>query len=210
MTILALEFSSEQRSVAILRGKTVAEAVETGGRHTAAFGLIEKVLADAQVEREQIDVLGIGLGPGSYTGIRSAIALAQGWQLARPVKLAGVSSVEAIAAQAQAEKMFGPVDVVVDAQRGEIYHARYEITEKTVSETGPLRIVRAGELKADAVVVGPEATRWFPAAKLIFPRASVIARLVADRGAEVVEASLEPIYLRETSFVKAPPPRVIV
>src|SRR6185369_6233116 len=102
MTILALEFSSEQRSVAILRGKTVAEAVETGGRHTAAFGLIEKVLADAQVEREQIDVLGIGLGPGSYTGIRSAIALAQGWQLARRVRLAGVSTVQCMAAQAHA------------------------------------------------------------------------------------------------------------
>src|SRR5471032_3024317 len=102
MTILALEFSSPQRSVAIARdGIVLSEAGETGGRNTAAFGMIEKVLAESKIRREQIDVLCIGLGPGSYTGIRSAISIAQGWQLAREIKLTGISSVEAVAAQAQ-------------------------------------------------------------------------------------------------------------
>jgi len=64
-------------------------------------------------------VIAVGLGPGSYTGVRAAIALAQGWQLAREIKLLGVSSVEAIAVQAQAEKIFGRVNVVMDAQRNE-------------------------------------------------------------------------------------------
>ncbi|HSY74105.1 MAG TPA: tRNA (adenosine(37)-N6)-threonylcarbamoyltransferase complex dimerization subunit type 1 TsaB, partial [Dongiaceae bacterium] len=122
MTILALEFSSPQRSVAIARdGNVLAEAAETGGRNAAAFGMIERVLAEAKIEREQISALCIGLGPGSYTGIRAAISVAQGWQLAREIKLLGISSVEAIAAQARTEKIFGRVNAVVDAQRGEFY-----------------------------------------------------------------------------------------
>src|SRR5471032_1012801 len=129
MTILALEFSSPQRSVAIARdGIVLSEAGETGGRNTAAFGMIEKVLAESKIRREQIGALCIGLGPGSYTGIRSAISIAQGWQLAREIKLLGVSSVSAIAAQAQAEKIFGRVNVVVDAQRGEFYLGALEIS----------------------------------------------------------------------------------
>ncbi|HXE43306.1 MAG TPA: tRNA (adenosine(37)-N6)-threonylcarbamoyltransferase complex dimerization subunit type 1 TsaB, partial [Candidatus Baltobacteraceae bacterium] len=94
MSILAIEFSSEQRSVAVMRGDSVFEAVETGGRSTAAFAMIEKVLADAKIEREEIETIAVGLGPGSYTGIRAAIAIAQGWQLAREIKLIGISSVE--------------------------------------------------------------------------------------------------------------------
>src|SRR5580704_7966632 len=124
MTILALEFSSPQRSVAVLRmGDTpvVAEAIEAGGRNTTAFGMIEKVLAEAKIEREEIDVIVVGLGPGSYTGIRAAISIAQGWRLARGIKLLGVNSVEAIAAQAQVENFFGRVNVVIDAQRNEFY-----------------------------------------------------------------------------------------
>ena len=108
MKILALEFSSPQRSVAVVHGGTAAgrlclgEAIETGGRATNALGLVEDALRQAQLDREQIECLVVGLGPGSYTGISLAIALAQGWQLARPVKLLGVSSAECLAAQAQA------------------------------------------------------------------------------------------------------------
>ena len=56
--------------------------------------LIDDALREAGVEREQIDCLAIGLGPGSYTGVRAAIAVAQGWQLARGIRLLGVSTAE--------------------------------------------------------------------------------------------------------------------
>ena len=90
MTILALEFSSSQRSVAVARdGQVLAEAATAGGREMNAFSLIERVLAEARLGRDQIDCLAVGLGPGSYTGIRVALAIAQGWQLARPIRLLG-------------------------------------------------------------------------------------------------------------------------
>jgi tRNA threonylcarbamoyladenosine biosynthesis protein TsaB len=208
MTILAFEFSSEQRSVALARdGIVLSGAMEAGGyRVTNAFGLVEKVLAAAQISREEIEVVAVGLGPGSYTGIRAAIAVAQGWQLARGVKLIGVSSAECLAAQAQAEKIFGRVNVVIDAQRGEFYLAGWEISEPGRQEISPLKIVAGTEIEArkaaGEVCVGPEMER------VLFPSAATAARLAAGRTDFVAGENLEPVYLREVSFVKAPPGRV--
>src|SRR5215472_5778728 len=150
MTILAIEFSSERRSVALARSGTVlSEAVDhTGARGTNAFALIEKVLARAKISREEIEIIAVGLGPGSYTGIRAAIAIAQGWQLAREIKLLGVSSSDVIAAQAQAEGIFGSVNVVIDAQRGEFYLATWQITGEGRNEIAPLKILSAAEVES--------------------------------------------------------------
>jgi len=145
MKILALEFSSAHRSVAVVHGDADArpvclgEAIETGSRSTNALGLVEAALRQAQLDRGQIECLAIGLGPGSYNGVRLAIALAQGWQLARPVNLLGISSVECLAAQAQAEGIFGRVEIVTDAQRNELYLAAYELGPQARREIEPLR-----------------------------------------------------------------------
>ena len=69
--------------------------------------LIEQALQQAQIGREEIQRLGIGIGPGSYTGIRSAIAVAQGWQLARDTELCAVSSAETLAATARGKDLRG-------------------------------------------------------------------------------------------------------
>jgi tRNA threonylcarbamoyladenosine biosynthesis protein TsaB len=219
MTILVLEFSSPQRSVAVARiqagkAQAAAEVVETGGRGTNALGMIENVLARAKIEREEIDAIAIGLGPGSYTGIRSAIAIAQGWQLALGTKLAGISSVDCLAAQAQSENIFGRVNVVIDAQRSEFYAATYEIFEAERKEIRPLKILTAAELQSRAdsreILVGPEVTRRFPNGKDFFPRAAMLANLASGKNNFVPGEKLEPIYLRETSFVKTSPSSTVV
>ena len=219
MTILALEFSSPQRSVALLRGPAdtgplaLGEAIETGARSTNALGLVEESLRQAQLEREQIECLAVGLGPGSYTGIRLAIALAQGWQLARPVQLLGVSSAECLAAQAQAEGIFGRVEVVIDAQRNEFYLAGYDLSVDSRRETEPLRLAMQAEVQArqqaGGLLVGPEVANWFPGSRVLFPRAATLGQLACGRTNFVPGESLAPIYLRETRFVKAPPPRIV-
>ena len=77
-----------------------------------------------------------------YTGIRSAISIAQGWQLARPIKLLGVSSADAVAAQAQTEGATGRVHVVIDAQRGEFYLAGYQLAAEGSREVEPFRFFK--------------------------------------------------------------------
>ncbi len=214
MKILAVEFSSERRSVAVADDTTVlGVAAETGGRESHGLALVEAALAQACWEREEIGLLAVGLGPGSYTGIRAAIALAQGWQLALGVRLVGLGSVECLAAQLQASGETGRRTLIVDAQRNEFYRAVYELTVTQRTEVEPLRIVPhaeiAGQIAAGEVVVGPEASRWFSEARALEPDAAMLARLAARRDDVVAGEQLEPIYLRETNFVKAPPPRVI-
>ena len=228
MTILALEFSSPQRSVAVVRtGNTevAAEVVETGAGFrpgqknagassrqasgTRALGMIEAVLREAGLEREQIDVIAVGLGPGSYTGIRAALSIAQGWQLARGVKLLGASSAECLAAQAQSENIFGRVNVMIDAQRNELYRVVYEISQNACREIEPLQIMGLAEIESRAnagdILIGPEATRWFPSGRIIFPHARTLGRLVAGGNDFMSGDRLAPIYLRAANFIKAPP-----
>jgi tRNA threonylcarbamoyl adenosine modification protein YeaZ len=219
MKILALEFSSPQRSAAVAQERTDAgalalgEAIETGARSTNALGLVEEALRQAQMERAQIECLAIGLGPGSYNGIRLAIALAQGWQLARPVKLLGISTAECLAAQAQAEGIFGQVQVVIDAQRGEFYLAGYEISPEARRETEPLRLAGLPEVQArqqaGGILIGPEVTKWFPGSRVLYPRAATLGGLAQGRTDFVPGEEMRPIYLRETQFVKAPSPRIL-
>lgn len=211
MTILALEFSSEQRSVALARdGRVMSDAIESGGvRMTNAFGLIRRVLEEAKISRHEVEVIAVGLGPGSYTGIRAAIAVAQGWQLAREVKLLGVSSVEAMAVQAQAKGIFGRVNIVVDAQRGEFYLARWDISSGKREELSALRIASAAEVAglsngpADASCIGPAA------GISLYPEAPTLALLATGRTDFISGDRMEPVYLRQTSFVKASAGRVI-
>jgi tRNA threonylcarbamoyladenosine biosynthesis protein TsaB len=208
MTILALEFSSSQRSVALARdGRVLAETFETGERGTNAFGLIEKVLAAANIGRKEIECLAVGLGPGSYTGIRVALSIAQGWQLARSVKLLGIGSAECLAAQAQARKIFGRVNVVIDAQRGEFYLAAYEISADGLKEVEPLKIATAAEVeslaRSEEMLIGPEVTRWFAAGEILFPQAAMLTALAASCNDFTPGEKLEPIYLRMANFTKA-------
>lgn len=191
--------------------RAAAEAVEAGGQKVLALGMVEAVLREAQIEREQIEVIAVGLGPGSYTGIRAAIALAQGWELARPVKSLGLSSADAIAAETQAAGLRGRVAVVIDAQRQEFYLALYDLDAAGARKIEPLRLVTRTQVEAaagKAVVIGPEADRWFGGARRIFPRASTLGRLARDCTQFVAGEHLEPIYLRPTTFVKSPPPRI--
>ncbi len=213
MKILAIDFSSHRRSVAAIGETSRHEVVEDNPKSTDALGMITDALAGAKLARTVVECVAIGLGPGSYTGIRAALALSQGWQLVTDVKLLGISSAETIAAQAHADGVRARIAVVIDAQRGEFYLANYDLRRERPEQTAPLRIVSSDDVKrcevAGEVIIGPEVTRWFPNGRIAFSTASTLAILAATRTNFVSGENLEPIYLRETSFVKAPPPRII-
>ena len=211
MKILALEFSSPRRSVAVGDGSgRTSGACEQGDRGGQPFALIERALEQASVSREQIECVAVGLGPGSYAGIRSAIALAQGWQLARRVHLVGIPSVDCLAAQAQAAGIHGRVHFLIDAQRGEFYLGIYEIGA-TVQLLEPLRLLPGAEAPLLAargpVAVGQDLATRFPGAHVLEPDAAALCALAGPRKDFVAGEQLQPIYLRETNFVKAPLPR---
>jgi tRNA threonylcarbamoyl adenosine modification protein YeaZ len=194
-------------------GAVRGRASETGGRASHVFGLVDTALKAAAMEREAVECVAVGIGPGSYTGIRSSISVAQGWQLARGIRLLGISSVECLAAQARVLGWLGEIHVVVDAQRSDLYLATYEVSQVAVREVEALRLATQEEAQArvqrGGIVIGPEASRWFPAGREFSPDAAMLAELAAGRSDFADGALLAPIYLRETSFVKAPAARVI-
>ena len=244
MKILALEFSSEVRSVAVVEGggtsadvaaRLLGRAEESGGRNTRAFALIEQALAQGGLEREDIECIGVGLGPGSYTGIRLAISVAQGWQLARDVRVLGVNSVECLAWQVHEatrrepvgrgvltaprvdEESGGlrtvrPTTFLLDAQRGEFYCARYDLDEPQPRVIDPLCLATLDDVRQlteGPLIVEPALLKMFPQATALCPDAAMLGQLAARRDDFLSADQLEPVYLRATSFVKAPPPRVL-
>jgi len=218
MKILALEFSSSHRSVAVFdtnasKPQPVGISGESESRETHAFAMIEKALEQAGATRQSIDCLVIGLGPGSYTGIRVAISVAQGWQLARGVKVLGISSVECLAAQAKEQRLQGVVNIAIDAQRNEFYLATYKVSDAIAELTQPLRLVSADEIakliSKGEQVIGPDLTGSFPRARDLWPEAATLAHLAAGRTDFIPGEQLEPIYLRPVTFLKAPPPRIL-
>lgn len=217
MKILSLDFSTSQRSVAVVQPLTgteprfQSEIVAAGGRSTRAFGMIERALTETRLERDDIECIALGLGPGSYTGIRASIALAQGWQLAHKVKLLGIDTAEVLAAQAQIDGVRGLVHIVVDAQRGEFYCATWRLSNAGWTETSPLCIVDRQELQSRIAtgnpVMGPDLERTLPDVGSLFPSARVLGHLALGRTNFVPGEQLVPVYLRETSFVRAAAPR---
>lgn len=196
MKILALDFSTTRRSVALSeKGIGFRYVTDEARRGGSPFPLIERAL-----NGDSPDALAIGLGPGSYTGIRSALAIAQGWNLSKGILAIGVSSAEAIAYAAWTQGMRGHVEVVIDAQRGEVYSITYKLADSGPTEKEPLEIRKTP--RGTSTLIGPNLK-----VNAFYPTAIAVAALAAKSQRLVPPETLEAIYLRETSFVKAPAPR---
>ena len=203
--ILALEFSSNRRSVAIADGKDVLARVETDDVKKPPLTLIDEALKKANLNHAAIETISIGIGPGSYTGIRSAIATAQGWQLARNINLLPIHSAEILAANAAANGQRGEIHFIIDAQRHEYYHTTWELTEDNQSQTTPLHIITV-TVAAELKTFGPDSA-GLPSCDPLFPDAAILAQLAAGRTDFQPGETIDPIYLRPIEFTKAPPLR---
>ncbi len=217
MITLALEFSGNMRSTAVISSdgnsaaKIMGEATDSGDRTLRPLTLIEKTLGIAGLKRGEVSAMAVGLGPGSYTGIRAAISIAQGWQLATGLKLQGVGSAEAIALQLQLKGIRDKVRIAIDAQRGEFYVTLLNICPAAIKVVEPIHLKSREQLDSlpgdEITLFGPGLSAKFPSAHDIDPSASAIGQLALTRNDFVPGELLEPIYLRATTFVKAPPPR---
>src|SRR5205823_11651160 len=96
----------------------------------------------------------------------------------------------------------------IDAQRQEFYVASYEIGGRRYRELERLHLATMAEAerreKTEAMLIGPEVTKWFSRGRLVMPRAATVGRLALTRMEFIEPEKMEPSYLRETTFVKAP------
>lgn len=210
MTILAFEFSSDRRSVVVWNDGEVFEAVHSARGATPVLGLVNEALRLASVSRADVSRLAVGLGPGSYMGIRIAIATAQGWALATGAPVVGVSSFDALAA-AELREAPGEIVCACDGQRGDLAVATARGGPDGFSWVAPLRLEpmadSAAIAAAGARMIGPGLRRLIPGAHDRCPAAADLVRLAARSDASAPPEALQPIYLRTVSFTKAALPR---
>lgn len=135
--ILAIETSAEPYSVALANTTGVLLRHQRSGTRGAeqALSMIAELLADQSITLNQVDAFAFGSGPGAFTGLRVACALAQGLAFAGERPVVPVESLRALAYGASkqvrspgSEPMRGSVRVMaaIDARMGQIYWAVYE------------------------------------------------------------------------------------
>lgn len=167
--------------------------------------LVAQVLADAGIAPGDLAAIGVGRGPGPYTGLRVGLVHAEvlGWALGIPVH--GVCTLDVLAAQAVSSGIAGDLLAVTDARRREVYWARYDARGGRVSgpDVGPAADVPDRHLPA----VGAGAARYPDAfadrRDPLHPDAAVLAALVADRLRSGAPAEVAPLYLRRPDAVAA-------
>ena len=134
MKLLAFDTSTEQMSVAVWRDDGAAAGLwqqQGAGGAQASTGLIATVLqlmAQSGLVLAELDAICFGCGPGSFTGLRTACAVAQGLAFGAGVPVLPVNSLLAVAEEARhtalADWPAGEVHALLDARMDEVYTAR--------------------------------------------------------------------------------------
>ena len=214
MIVLGIDTATWTGSVGVVRdGETLAVSHWCTDRsHLGELpAQVERVLATAGVGWDALDGLAVSIGPGSFTGLRIAVAFAKGLAFAGRLRTAAVPTLEALAAVASAPSG-ARVCAALDARKREIYAAffRLDAAGAPVRES-PDAVWKPPSLGAacgvGTIVVGdaPEVyPETFAEARVLsfaehHPRGDVVARLGAARiaaGHDVPLVALEPAYVR--------------
>ncbi|WP_125556986.1 MULTISPECIES: tRNA (adenosine(37)-N6)-threonylcarbamoyltransferase complex dimerization subunit type 1 TsaB [Pseudoalteromonas] len=125
--LLALDASTEALSLALsYNGNLYRHFEECPQQHSQKIlPLVEQLFTEAGCQLKDLDGLVFGRGPGSFTGVRIGVAVAQGLAYSGNLQLAGVSTLQAMAQQAFAQTQAKQVLVAIDARMGEVYLCHY-------------------------------------------------------------------------------------
>jgi tRNA threonylcarbamoyladenosine biosynthesis protein TsaB len=215
--LLGLETSGRLGSVALsVDGRVESREIANAREQTERLlTVVDELLAGAGLEVARLDGIAFGRGPGSFTGLRVAAAVAQGLAAPAGVPLLPVSSLLCLAQRAWRSERVEHAVACVDAHMGEIYWGEFELRNGTICAAGPERLGSPSELAP------PRSTGWAavgggftaqrealaallakaqrvlpefePAAEDLFPAAA--EALAAGRITSPREAL--PVYLRE-------------
>ena len=195
-TILAIETSTGQGSVALLTDGDVrfAESCAAGRSHSSQlFAVLERALSTGI----PIDQVVVGLGPGSYAGVRIAISAAIGYHVASRAELIGIPSIVTLDD--------GEYVALGDARRESFYFALVRSGECV---EGPLLVSVAGLADkltetSNLPVFASELLPGVPDVQLRYPCAERLGRLAFAGKSIVARGRLEPIYLRDPHITQA-------
>ncbi len=220
MIIVAIDSSADSISVAVLRGReplAVRAYKASRPRSEAALGVVEEMLADAELTLDAVDLLAVATGPGSFNGIRGGIATAEGLGLALGRPVVGIPTLDAVA---YAHVGRAPVLLaLLPAGRDDYYAASYNGSMENWGRRGEYTVGPLPEalaaLPSDALVCGSVpaggealvAGAGLRRAPLFaeLPRAlsaGALAVAQAGRGGVDADRAVQPLYLRRPGITQ--------
>ena len=220
MKLLALDTSTAVGSLAVMDGsrlmaETTLLADKKHGEHLVPA--IQSLLDRLGLKPSEIEAYAVGIGPGSFTGLRTGLALVKGLALANPRPVVGVSSLQALARSAF--EHHGLILPLIDARKGEIFVATFRADSQgqVVRESADMALppeALAGLIREPALLLGDGLLRYrkilvetlkenaqIAPESLWAPRAVWIANLALRRleqGDSDPLDCLVPIYVRAT------------
>ena len=223
MIVLGIELSSRQGSLALLKdGAVLGEKMWIGEnvRHNVLFQTLGVLLSEAGVSYSDISLYAVGRGPGSFSGMRMAFAVAQALALPDKTEVRAVSSGAALALAVARETGAKQIAVVGDARRGQVWYGLFNVDAvssprsagegKNAVRTprlqfGEWKLIPYEELVVPegTLVVSPEAERLVKLFPEIGNPQFPLARDVAELASEQTESeSLEPLYMHPPVFIE--------
>ncbi|MEG3758685.1 tRNA (adenosine(37)-N6)-threonylcarbamoyltransferase complex dimerization subunit type 1 TsaB [Pseudoalteromonas carrageenovora] len=151
--ILALDASTEALSIVLhVKGQTFHHFEECPQQHSQKIlPLIDELLSKANCKLKDLDVIGFGQGPGSFTGVRISVAIAQGLAYSTNLPLVGVSTLAIMAQQAFEQNGSANVYPAIDARMGEIYFAQYKVNNNLMQLVNQECVIKPELLNADYI-----------------------------------------------------------
>ncbi len=183
--VLAVDSSSVSASVAILDdNKILTELyINAGLTHSQTLApMIDFAVKSCNLDLKDIDFLAVTSGPGSFTGIRIAVATVKGMAIGLNKKCAGVSSL--LAASYPSKDFDGLVCACMDARRGEIYNAIYDFRKKELIRVKADRAISIKDL-------GKEIFELKSKVKLVGDGAEMCYNTLLEMGVNNIYLSLE-------------------
>ena len=191
MTILGIDSATPSASVALSRDGSVLASYRSAAGNTHSeclLPMIESVLSLCGVGVSDLDLIGCGVGPGSFTGVRIGVSAAKGLAAPRDIPCVGVSSIEGAASLACDGALVVPV---FNARRGNVYSAIFQSKDGDLCRLSDDMIISVDELceklaaRGETVVfTGDAADECFEAAR----SANIAARSV-DPGEKLPDAA---------------------
>jgi tRNA threonylcarbamoyladenosine biosynthesis protein TsaB len=186
LKILAISTAEKECSIALVEGANPVCEEMWSAKQTHSkriMGMVDQIMDRASMSISELDGFAVAKGPGSFTGLRIGISTIKGLAYALSKPCAGISSLDGIAWQLSFSSL--PVCVIMDAQRGEVYHATYnfhngKLIEKSQEKAlKPLEVLKL--LDKDTLFVGSGAIAYQEIINKEFDKKAKFAPLFQSR-----------------------------
>lgn len=224
--ILAIDAATEACSVALQYQGAVAHRFELCPQQHSQriLPMVDEVLKELGVSLAELDLLAFGCGPGSFTGVRIGVGVAQGLAFGADLPMVGISTLETMACTAVRQHGAQQVVAAIDARMGEIYTAQFTAAEGKICRSSEDVVVKPADAKfAFTGEVHAVGTGWqtyeqvlseklgsvvvtevlYPVALDMLP----LAERALEQGLQVSAEQAQPVYVRDTVTWKKLPGR---